>query len=220
MARVDGALVIGHSDNAEGLTAKFPSRGIIGPRSEGWHVHNVRFYNFNMSGKGAIGTCSHCFSAPSTDSGARTLTVKGLYFDPKTVAIKIRYQEPYREIILDLDGSLTGKGPNSWATPYWKHNVQPECEVDLPVYNGIICNGSVQIRRVVFDSYKPDIFTLMDLKVLQWDDNVVGAMNNETKNQYVLNADSYSIFPFRPKIEPANAWAIPIVTGHKYKIHW
>ncbi len=26
--------------------------------------------------------------------------------------------------------------------------------------------------------------------------------------------------PFRPKTAPANAWAIPIVTGHKYKIHW
>ena len=140
---MDGALVIGHSDNAEELTAEFPSRGIIGPRTEGWQIHNVKFYNFNIADKGAIGTCSHCFSAPSTDSGARTLTVKGLYFDPKSVTAKIRYQEPYREIIKDLDGSLTGKGPNTWATPYWRHNEQPECEVNRAVYDGIICNSSV-----------------------------------------------------------------------------
>jgi len=37
------------------------------------------------------------------------------------------YQEPRREIILDLDGSLTGLGANSWATAYWKHNEVPEC---------------------------------------------------------------------------------------------
>jgi hypothetical protein len=30
--------------------------------------------------------------------------------------MKIRYQEPYREIILDLDGSLTGLGARSWAS--------------------------------------------------------------------------------------------------------
>jgi hypothetical protein len=29
-----------------------------------------------------------------------------------------------------------------------------------------------------------------------------------------------SILPFRPKINPARAWAFPVVTGHKYKIHW
>jgi hypothetical protein len=38
--------------------------------------------------------------------------------------------------------------------------------------------------------------------------------------QYLLDTNQYSIVPFRPKILPANAWAIPIVTGHKYKIHW
>jgi len=35
-AKVDGALIIGHSDNAEEMTAMFPSRGVIGPRTEGW----------------------------------------------------------------------------------------------------------------------------------------------------------------------------------------
>jgi hypothetical protein len=45
-------------------------------------------------------------------------------------------------------------------------------------------------------------------------------MNNVTMAQYLLDTNSYSIVPFRPKIAPANAWAIPIVTGHKYKIHW
>ncbi len=91
LARIDGALIIGHSALAEDMTFEFASHGIIGPRTEGFQVHNVKFYNFDRSGKAALGTCSHCFSPPSTDSGARTLTVKGLYFDPATTPIKIRY---------------------------------------------------------------------------------------------------------------------------------
>jgi hypothetical protein len=121
-AMVNGALVIGHSDNADFLTMEAPSHGIIGPRTENFQVHNVKFYNFDVADKAALGACSHCFSAPSTDSGARTVTFSKLYFD-SSVKIKIRYQEPWREIFYDLDGTLTGKGPNSYATAYWRHNV-------------------------------------------------------------------------------------------------
>ena len=60
----------------------------------------------------------------------------------------------------------------------------------------------------------------MDMKVLQYDDSIVGKMDNVTKKAYELDTTAYSIFPFRPKTNPGNAWAIPIVTGHKYKIHW
>jgi len=26
--------------------------------------------------------------------------------------------------------------------------------------------------------------------------------------------------PFKPKADPSNAWAVPILTGHTYKFHW
>ena len=45
-------------------------------------------------------------------------------------------------------------------------------------------------------------------------------MNNVSYENYLLDKSQYSKFPFRPKTEPANAWAIPVVTGHKYKVHW
>jgi len=45
-------------------------------------------------------------------------------------------------------------------------------------------------------------------------------MDNVSYANYLLDISQYSKFPFRPKAEPANAWAIPVVTGHKYKIHW
>jgi len=57
------------------------------------------------------------------------------------VTKKIRYQFPFRDIFYDLDGTLTGKGLRTWATNYWEHNVQPECEVNMEEYDGILCNN-------------------------------------------------------------------------------
>jgi hypothetical protein len=76
----------------------------------------------------ALGSCSHCFHPASTDSGGRTTTFSGLWFDDSTVTRRIRYQPPYREIFYDSDGSLTWvkergdlQEPGSWAVPEWTH---------------------------------------------------------------------------------------------------
>jgi len=129
LAQINGAVVIGYSANADADDISTFSHGLITPRTENFQVKNVRFYNFDKAGKAAIGSCSHCFHPASTDSGARTVTFSGLYFAP-SVTTKIRYQFPFKDIFYDLDGTLTGKGVQSWATPYFKHNEQPECSVD------------------------------------------------------------------------------------------
>jgi hypothetical protein len=97
--------------------------GVITPRTENFRIEGTRFYNFDHWSNGAaLGTCSHCFHAAATDSGARTVIVKELEFD-SSVPKRIRYQYPFRAIFYDEDGSLTGEGKKSWATPYWLHNV-------------------------------------------------------------------------------------------------
>jgi hypothetical protein len=180
-AMIDGAIVIGRSENADDLTNEVPSHGIITPRTDNYRVNNARFYGFDIADKAAIGSCSHCFSMPSTDSGARTVTFSNLVFRSQTVTIKIRYQEPYRDIFYDLDGSLTGRGPKSWATPYYKHNHQPECTPSLDVFDGLLCDSTITIRRLVFYHYLPDIFEKQPMRILQYDDSIVGKMNNVTK---------------------------------------
>lgn len=37
---------------------------------------------------------------------------------------------------------------------------------------------------------------------------------------YDANPLNYSVLPFKQYTLPNNAWAIPFVTGHSYKIHW
>lgn len=61
---------------------------------------------------------------------------------------------------------------------------------------------------------------MMELKVLQFDDRIVGTMNATSKAAYRENITNYSVFPWRPKANPLRSWAIPVVTGKKYRLHW
>jgi hypothetical protein len=60
----------------------------------------------------------------------------------------------------------------------------------------------------------------MEMKILPYDDSIVKGMTNVTKLNYINNVSAYSIVPFRPKQNPMHSWAMPFVTGKKYKIHW
>lgn len=75
-----------------------------------------------------------------------------LKFDKSTTA-RVYYHTPRREIIYDLDGSLTGLGPKSWAVAHWKHNEVPDCQINMNVYDGMICKPTVQVRRIVYHNY-------------------------------------------------------------------
>lgn len=219
-ARVCSALVIGYSDNADPLTMSMPSQGVIGARTEGLTFNNVSFYNFDKANKTCIGSCSHCFFDATTDSGARTTHFNNLYFDPLTTPVKIKWDVPYKEIIHDIDGSLTRLGPNSWVCPWFPHNLQPECQGYLEEFNGIICNSSVQMRRVVFHNHLPLTMTMHPLHVLRIDDSITANMDIATMQKYYGNSDNYSNVPWRLQTDPLSSWAFPVVTGHKYKLHW
>jgi len=60
----------------------------------------------------------------------------------ETVHTRIRYDYPYKAIFHDLDGTLTGKGANSWATHYYAHLDVKECEHLEWVYNGVTCDNT------------------------------------------------------------------------------
>jgi hypothetical protein len=129
---------------------------------------------------------------------------------------------PQRAIFYDEDGSVTNKGPGSWATPYYPHHDQSECEYDETYWGAVFCDNTVQVRRIAFANAKPSgLFRGMWFYVLPYDDQLFienGGDVNET--EYLLEKANYGMMEFRPKLDPANGWAVPFVTGHKYKIHW
>lgn len=221
-ARIDGALVVGKTNNTEWLLDNSHPWGVVCPRTENFNVWNVKFYNFNefSDKQGAIGTCSHCWHDQATDSGGRTITFKNVFFDPETVPRRIKYTTPFRTIFHDLDGTLTDKGPNSWATYYYQHLETPECEHNHEVFHGVVCDNRVQIRRVAFGNAQPTARILgMPMMVLRIDDDMVGP-TEESKIAYYENKTNYGVYPFKEKQDPGNGWAGTFVTGHKYKVHW
>jgi len=114
-AKVVNAVIIGKTENTETQLDGASPHGIIGPRTEGFTIDGAKFFNYNWNEAAALGTCSHCFHSASTDSGARTVTVKDLEFDSTTTR-KIKYQYPERGIFHDMTGTLTDQGPNTYAT--------------------------------------------------------------------------------------------------------
>lgn len=59
---------------------------------------------------------------------------------------------------------------------------------------------------------------MMGFKILRYDDNIVAEYGNKT--EYLKNKTNYGTMIFKTKLDPANGWATPFVTGHKYKIHF
>jgi len=58
----------------------------------------------------------------------------------------------------------------------------------------------------------------MEMKVIKWDDDIVGEMTEEEIADYLLNTTAYSVLPFKQKDVPG--WAVPFATGHKYRYHY
>ena len=83
------------------------------------------------------------------------MVTEGLFFDDATVPRRVRHQFPFKGIYYDLDGTLTEIGPGTWTAAYWKHLESPECVVDLDVYDGVVCDETVQVRRVVIYNASP-----------------------------------------------------------------
>lgn len=211
VCRVEDCVVIGSSNGNPGSA----THGIVAPKSDLWFVSNVRFYNF-FDGAAALGDCSAC-ETPDTDSGARTTRFSNLHFDA-SVEKRIAWRWPFKGIFHDLDGTLTEQGANSFVGAYWKHNVWPECTVDLAVYDGIICPAPYAIERVVFHGVtgNADKDTLY---AWQYDPDQVEDMSEEERSQYLV-ADNASEIGFIVYRNPFHHNTGIYVTQHRYYLRW
>ena len=101
---------------------------------------------------------------------------------------------------------------------YWKHNDWPECIVDMPVYDGIICRAPLSIERVVFHGMDSNLVR-NKLNVWQYDDVNTAGMDETALEQYLLE-DNASQIDWIKKTRPASHWTAPYVTNHRYYLRW
>ena len=62
------------------------------------------------------------------------------------------------------------------------------------------------------------MFETMGLKLLRYDDEMFA--DDDARDAFILDKENYGTIDFKAKHTPADGWATPFVTGHKYKIHW
>jgi hypothetical protein len=182
--RVLNALIVGISANPTPPMRDFNyfnTRGVITGRAEGLLVEDVRFYNFNAR-MAAFGSCSHCWHPAARDSGGRTTKFSKLSFN--NVTVRIAFIVPRNDIFQDLDGTFTDLPGGGWITPFYPHLAVPECKYDPLVFDGVVCNNKVQVRRIAFFHPEPlDPFKGMPLNVWRIEKNVdVSTLNRSQKS--------------------------------------
>jgi hypothetical protein len=75
----------------------------------------------------------------------------------------------------------------------------------------------------VFHDSKPMSLKSLDLKIAQWDYDFEQTVlaNNETKFEFEQNTNGvWSTVEYKDEKNPRKNWAVPYVTGHRYRIHW
>lgn len=66
----------------------------------------------------------------------------------------------------------------------------------------------------------PNNFYGMRMKIAKIDRDIVKPMSDEEYEAYLETNKNYSLVPWKQKKDPMNGWAMPFVTGKKYRIHW
>lgn len=118
-----------------------------------------------------------------------------------------------------MDGTLTGKGKDSYATFYQPHLMQPGCERNEEVYNGVICDSSAPLRRISFFGAQPSqLLRGIPMYVVKYDDHILNNYSN--KSDYIRDWSHYTKVVQKPSGDPSDGWTVPFVTGYKYKVHW
>jgi hypothetical protein len=192
---IKDALLVGSIDPATAVNVT--TAGFSAPQNENYYISNVQFVNYGRSAT-AISLCEGCESDVEYAQGGWTYRVRGLQFI--NVVNKVTFNAPFKEILFDLDGSLTGY-VNGSLIPYTAYNSWPgECNPAgndvLPM--GLLCNGNTRVRRLVLSFVQP--------KELDWQVLVVSSV-----------VGSSSVM-FRPKTE--YGWVLPLVMGHRYSLNF
>lgn len=159
------------------------------PANEDLLVSGATFVNYgNVPG---MRTCNECDDPGSVPSqGAFTIRTARLAFSDSDAYV--RFGAPYKDIMWDLDGTLTSRGANTYVVPRFAFNAWAECAVGGAEHDrGHVCSSDVEVRRLHLQSPSQRALDYLSLNISS--DAGVDAVR------------------FRPAGE-WSGWAVPLVT--------
>ena len=104
------------------------------------------------------------------------------------------------------------------------HNDWPECVQSEIQHSGLICNNTVQVRRLGFFGALPEgKFEEAQLKIAKWDEDFEVGLNTTEKlynftNE--VNTTYFSVYNQQENKDAEYGWDIPFVTNHRYRFHF
>ena len=195
---IKDSLIVGTTTVAPSGTQGCTTGAIILPYGSGFRVKNVRFVNFADSSCAAFkftridGTCTiFC--------GGYNYHVEGVSFH--NAANKAIYAWDWEGILVDKDGSLTGKSDPGWKVVPKTGSLPTDCEDASEFSIGVaakICPPQYKFHRFAFN-------------------NIVPA-SLEGKNLLITNHYGTSSVPFAKKrLSHKPGWMCALVDGETYK---
>ena len=176
----------------------YPVNGFWLPQTEYVRVTNVSFVNQPAV---ALLLCKQCDTVAQMNQGGFTLFTKGLQFI--NTPIRFRPWYPYKEILFDYDGSLTGIAGGS-LTPYYAFNVNPHCTAMNATYGGIVCDSSVRVRKLSIMYPLPEAI---------WSAQLIVTTFDSTGKQMGVDVVPYHTYDF-------SGWLVNVVTSYTYQFNF
>ena len=151
------------------------ARGVIGPRTSGWKMSYVRFYNFPV-GTTVMQTCSKCDNILLYTNAAQEYLVDNIIMT--NVSGNYLFMNGHkREIIYDTDASLSrsfdgGSASRTSATIVYGYThlaAEAACSPSNATSkwdNALACDQSVTVRKVMFTNFiNKELFQRTPMKV-------------------------------------------------------
>ena len=204
-SNIDGGYVSSRDQIVNGLVVGSlvpgtftPFNGFWLPQSEYVRVTNVSFVNVPTV---AILMCKQCDTVAQANQGGHTMYSRGLQFINTPIRFHTWY--PYKEIVFDMDGSMTGY-VNGSLTAYYAFNVNPHCKQMNATYGGIVCDPSVRVRKLSIMYPLPSTIWSAQLLVTSFD---------ASGNQLGTDVVPYHTYDF-------SGWVVDVVTSYTYQFNF
>jgi hypothetical protein len=138
--------------------------GIITPRTDGFKVSGVRFYNFPTT-MTVFQSCSVCNNGDLVVTSGKASFFEGISYT-NVLGKYIQWNGPRRNIFYDIDGSLSSSifsgstvRPNSTILPYYLHNdISGKCfnATNQTMWDtSLICDNTSVVRTVMITNAMP-----------------------------------------------------------------
>eukprot|EP00040_Diaphanoeca_grandis_P004673 m.29668 g.29668 ORF g.29668 m.29668 type:complete len:4542 (+) comp16144_c0_seq1:223-13848(+) len=127
------------------------AQAIFAPQHEFFYINGSTFIDYEENG--VLSGCAGCCKAQTPRQGGYTVRTERLHWINSNQRTK--WTCPYKQIFLDLDGSLTEHKGGS-ALPYYKFNDWDACSRNETTFgDGMVCDGSVRVRRLQLSEHSP-----------------------------------------------------------------